>query len=147
MNLAYIAGFFDGEGSVTIQRQKYRSKNRSGVQLFLYIKISNTDKSILETMRAFFGAGHVCSNGLPKKNQRKSWQWQASASSALLVLKKLRPSIILKARQFDLAVQFQGRLNSYKHRSIRIVSPEELDYRKRIKSQITDLNRGLEKKP
>jgi hypothetical protein len=146
MNLSYIAGFFDGEGSVTIQKQKYKSRNRNGLQLFLYIKISNIDKDILEKIRAFFGTGYVCSNGRPKKNQRKSWQWQASATNALLVLKKLRPFMILKTRQVDLAIQFQERLNCHKHRPSRIVSIEELSYRKKIKAEISALNKGQEKK-
>ena len=45
---AYIAGFFDGEGPVYLRKESYRSQTYR----YLTITIYNTDKSILEWIRA-----------------------------------------------------------------------------------------------
>lgn len=58
MDIRYVAGFFDGEGSVYIGKTKPNSKTRSP-RYTLQIMITNSDKAILEKIHEFFGVGCV----------------------------------------------------------------------------------------
>lgn len=146
IDIRYIAGFWDGDGSITIQKQKWISKNRAGVQHFLCIKVSNTDKRILEEIKSYFNVGTVMSNGKSKAKNRQAWQYQSSANDAYKIIKKLYPYLVIKKEQAELALHFQERMNKNKKRCMRynFVTAKELAFRESIKIKISNLNKGLE---
>lgn len=55
MNLAYIAGVFDGEGHVSIALSKSKQKE----QFWLQVGIVNTDKGLLDYIHQSFGIGRI----------------------------------------------------------------------------------------
>jgi hypothetical protein len=143
IDIKYIAGFWDGEGSITIQRQKI--KNSDKLQYFLYIKASNTNREVLEEIKKFFGIGVITTNGKPKEHYRQTWQYQSSCNDAYEIVKMLYPYLIIKKVQAELAMEFQERMNIYKKRCCRYskVTVDEQEYRKNIKIMISNLNKGI----
>ena len=65
-DIAYIAGLFDGEGSVTFGF--YRSSKNGKRYGRLQARISNTDKPCLEWVKAKIGAGRIYVKDKRKNN-------------------------------------------------------------------------------
>lgn len=85
VELAYLAGFFDGEGSLG----HYRT-GAKGIRSFT-LTMANTDREIVDTFHRTFG-GHVNdkppSNGF---NKKMMWQWRVTGDKAWDAYYALRP--------------------------------------------------------
>ena len=86
-DLAYFAGFFDGEGSVML------SLNKSG-GLSLGVSCSQNTKTVMDMFEQAFG-GHVYSY-VPKGRKRAIFQWRANGQVAFDFLKLVKPWILVK---------------------------------------------------
>lgn len=93
---SYIAGFFDAEGYVGIDKNNY----------ILRVGISNTDYLILYMLNKFFGGGL---RYLKKKKDihRNIWQWYIVGNPALEFLKIIEKYLILKKEQVKLAIIYK----------------------------------------
>lgn len=96
----YLAGFFDGEGCIDLQR--CYPKERTG-QLYvrprLRIGLAASSKRILDALQGQFG-GHLVHRVSRKKNQQDSWSLEWLGNSAILsVLDYIIPHLVLKREQ------------------------------------------------
>jgi hypothetical protein len=96
MNLQYIAGFFDGEGHVRIQ--KYRNKGRQYSKVVA--TITQTDRAVLDRIVEHFGCGGVYSKGDDAARLLKGWKpcynAQFTDRSARKLLTAIEPYLIVK---------------------------------------------------
>lgn len=98
-DLAYIAGFVDGEGTISIlryyksQKSTYKSKRRMDWRAF--IGISNTNKDILDWIMLTVGAGNI-SKSLRHEGYKIVWKYSLSGSNAILFVKVLLPYLKIK---------------------------------------------------
>ena len=72
---AYIAGLFDGEGTITYK--KYKEKKRNGIYdcWRISMEIAMTDKSVLIWLTEVLGCGTL--NKKPRKNGHKmQYRWR-----------------------------------------------------------------------
>jgi hypothetical protein len=99
-SLPYLAGFFDGEGSVGV----YRSGRRYGLVVQCTQTTSPLTQTMLELLAERFG-GHVSwqatSTGRGKLN------WQIRGDRAAELLKQLEPHLVLKRHQAEVAIAWQ----------------------------------------
>ena len=93
-DLAYIAGYFDGEGCVLIN-------GTSTIQ----ITIVNTYKPTLEWLKSLFN-GSVSERYIQKEVHRVSYSWQLSGNNACIFLETLLPFLREKKKQAELAILF-----------------------------------------
>lgn len=101
-DLAYAAGFIDGEGCITILAQhKQRMRNRS---YSLRIQITQVDPAPLIRLQALFG-GKLRARSRPKA-QRTQYDLVLNDKQAVKVLQLIRPYLIVKAEQADIALEF-----------------------------------------
>jgi hypothetical protein len=85
MDWKYIAGFFDGEGSITHNGSGYR------------ITIPQTNFSVLNQIANSVGAGHVMRVNKRQKHWRQSWTYFISTQADVSrFLKKIYPYLIVK---------------------------------------------------
>jgi len=77
--LIYIAGFFDGEGTVRI--------TNTG----MHILFSNTNKEILEKIRNFFKVGSIRKQKMRSENHNQVYRLTICGTQAGYVLEKLLP--------------------------------------------------------
>lgn len=87
MNWNYIAGFFDGEGSLT--------KNANGYR----VSIPQTHKGVLASIQAFTGRGFISEVRKRKAHWKNCWIWGISTQEdVLFFLKGVAPHVIVKKK-------------------------------------------------
>jgi hypothetical protein len=146
--IEYLAGFFDGEGSVSILKPLPKVHR-------LFVSISSVDKGIIEWIK--FNAediGWITKRTHDNENWSDSWKWQVSDEKAFDFLKLIQPYIIIKQKQIEVAEEFrktilpsQGLHFGSKRGSGNVKNPvtEELEfYRDELQTQMNILNkRGI----
>ena len=97
--LPYIAGFFDGEGSIGIYLNGKKHGRTLRVQLTQTVTPQSTE--LMTALRDRWG-GSLCPYN--KALRRPAWNWQVSAASGYAFLLEVRPYLLLKADQADVAL-------------------------------------------
>lgn len=98
-NLSYLAGFFDGEGCISLAK--------SGRRYALIVQVTQCNRWILELFRMHFGGGiHQC-----ERNGNPFYIWSITASKAMAFLETIEPYLILKKAEANLATTYQKRKN------------------------------------
>ena len=135
--LAWMAGFFDGEGSISIRKRDY-----SPHAFAKRICIVNTRADILEIFRLHFG-GKIRARKRYLKNQKVVYEWVAQAKEATRFLGLIRPYLKLKAQHADLWFDFCVTVDdSYRIRNLRgrPITGETSEYRMSIVNRLGQLN-------
>lgn len=99
--LPYIAGFFDGEGSIGIYLNGAKYGRTLRVQLTQTVTPQSTD--LMTALRDRWG-GSLCP--FNKALRRSAWNWQVSAASGYAFLLEVRPYLLLKADEADVALRW-----------------------------------------
>jgi hypothetical protein len=102
LSLPYIAGFFDGEGSVGVYCRKDRSCFHLRTQLVQ--NASAVSIQIMDSLVLRFG-GHYTRK--PSKEGRFKLNWQLSSDNAARFLSQIEPYLLLKRPQVNLALAWQ----------------------------------------
>lgn len=111
---AYIAGIFDGEGTIGIYKHKSKdSAKRRGYVYETTLYVVNTDKQLIELMYSYFG-GNMRTRKKQKENHKTSYAWNISGSKVINVLEIILPYLRLKKRQGELLIEFQKIKDSLK---------------------------------
>ena len=85
MTIEYIAGFFDGEGTIHIKDRKVR------------LTISQTNKEVLDEIKQFFGMGGVLEVTKRKAHWKDAWMYYSGSNkNSYDILCKLDGHLILK---------------------------------------------------
>lgn len=100
--IAYLAGFFDGEGNIIIARDKTKLGN---VNYRLRISASQVEREPLDKFKAAFG-GLVMETVKPNPKHRNIFSWQQHSQLARTALEQLHPYLIIKADQAEFAINF-----------------------------------------
>lgn len=110
LELPYVAGIFDGEGYITIN--KYRHPSGRHIRYQLHVGIGMTDKPVIEAIAKQFG-GMSTSYKSPKKvTHRRVFEWRVSSKSAVPFLKAVQPWLMVKKEQAKLVLEFQEHVTS-----------------------------------
>lgn len=93
---AYLAGLFDGEGSVG-----YYWKTAIGYHV-AQAQISNSSPEIIDWLRVRIPFGSIAATN-NKKCRYNNWTWSCSSKTQLReFLEAIRPYLVFKAKQVDL---------------------------------------------
>lgn len=95
--LAYLAGFFDGEGSISISRSGSQSSHR------LHVAVGSTDEASAYWFKTTFGSGSI-RHYPPHRGNRTFYQWMASGRKAGMILRILLPHLRLKQLRARIAL-------------------------------------------
>ena len=122
-DLSYLAGFFDGEGSIYIITNYKRNQHS------LVVSITNTDMKILNWIKDFFGGNIAKTLFIKEKNNKPCGRIRFYSQNALFFLKQIEPFLKIKKEKARLAIRFQSQLKV----GIRTLTNEEqLIYKQRI---------------
>ena len=123
---AYIAGLFDGEGSIYFKRgierkKKHKGKGyRTSMSQRISMEVTMTDESVIRWMHEVLGCGTV--NKKPRKGLRKDgtkylmqWKWRCTFRDAYYVCCLIWPWAHTKLPKIQQVIDhYQGKLMNNK---------------------------------
>ena len=105
LDIEYIAGLFDGEGSIYYKQITEKRKGKNPCKVWkIRMEMSMTDKNVMELVHETLGCGSLNERRFLKpyaKNWKKQWRWQCSHRDALYVCKLLWPHAIVKLHKIE----------------------------------------------
>jgi len=136
VELSYIAGFFDGEGSITIHENCRPSPRGKTPNHTLQVSIGNTDPRVLVRLKACFGGGLSY-----RKSTNPKWrgiaQWCVRAKMALPFLLAIFPYLRMKQDAARIAIKYQ---RTKKMSGPFRVSDKDIAWRESCRKEIRRLN-------
>ena len=134
--LAYLAGFFDGEGCIRIICVKDRGYLYGNHRL--WIQLTNTNQEIMDKIRNL--GWYVREIKKLKKHWKRCWVGVLKDNKALEFLQSVFPFLTVKRDEAKLAIEFQLRKLEMKNKKGRNGNGfMEFEYRESIKKQLSEL--------
>ena len=131
--LAYLAGFFDGEGCITVNAN-------GGITL----RVINTSKPVLDLFKEILG-GSI--GDRTQKVNKRQYAWSAYGNTAYKILHALYPYLIEKQDQADLALEWFNERVQYPRQKIDgrgwAAHPLRDEAIKSVRQQLTDMKMGV----
>ena len=101
LDIAYIAGLFDGKGSIYYKQIIEKRKTKKPTKVWkIRMEMSMADKNVIELVHETLGCGTLREKKVPK-GIKKQWRWQCSHRDALYVGKLLWPHAIVKLHKIE----------------------------------------------
>ena len=93
-NNLYIAGLFDGEGTVTLTKSSKNDKFKIPVA-----SVSSTSYELLKFLQDNYG-GSISKQKIYKENHKQSWSWKLSYQKALFFFKNIFQYILENNKRY-----------------------------------------------
>lgn len=113
-DLAYIAGLFDAEGSISVVSSYYKTQNGRMPRFDLSVSIVNTNKQVLQWILSLGFGGLLTEVQKPKIGHKRCYCYLVRDTASLNFLQALLPYLKIKEEQATLAIAFQRRKNRQK---------------------------------
>lgn len=141
LDIKYVAGLFDGEGWVRIST--WQKPSSIHVRYSVHGGINMCHRPIIESLHAQFG-GHFYVQPRPNPKHRTLYAWVFASKQGRGVLRLMRPHLVVKAAEVDLALELQDSIDTWKFKlGSRYFKHPERDaifaYRKRLASEMSEL--------
>ena len=105
LDIAYIAGLFDGEGNVSYKKypKKRKGAKKDYMTWNIRLEISMTDKNIIELVHEtlMVGTVHEKPPGKGQLGKKMQYRWRCGYRDALHVCKLLWPYVIIKLHKIE----------------------------------------------
>ena len=116
VDAAYIAGLFDGEGTITYKKYYERKKKGNKVKRYncwrISMEIAMTDKSVLVWLTEVLGCGTL--NDKPRKNGHKmQYRWRCVFRDAYHVCCILWPFAHVKLDKIQQVIEHYSTIGSH----------------------------------
>lgn len=138
IDLSYIAGLFDGEGCVNIEKNK-ASDMLSGFRYQLKTTIQIREAWILEELKNIFGGSLIYYKDSFEKHS-PTGRWRLTDKKAGLFLKIILPYLRLKKEQAIVGIEFRKSKESFKHGYAKKISIEQEEIQVRCYNIMRELN-------
>lgn len=149
VELAYMAGFFDGEGCINICAYKHKHIKNNQIAYKMSIKASQVDVAPLLMFHKFFGGGtptKFYQTGQKSGIVREQHLWGIGCNAALHCLEALVPYLIVKKEEAEIAIRFQRGMILHSHTDSKTIKQVSI-FRKACFEGVKNIkrNRGLKK--
>jgi len=142
---AYIAGFLDGEGSVSIQKTKiYKHRNENNPYFSTVISIGQSNKTVLEWIQSMYG-GSICVEKESGRRKLPFYRWRIANRDIEKFLTDVKPYVQLKNKHIELVLLMRAHIAKWysfvKGRHGKDSMPKEIiEYRNNLWLQLRGLN-------
>lgn len=120
--LAYAAGIIDGEGCISITKNRAIQKGAVASHYHaLRIEVSVCDKKVIDFFYENFGGARTAK---ARPNHKPYYKWAITSAAAEKFLKTIYPYLVGKIDQADLAFAFRKSFSSSRSRGHRLISTE-----------------------
>lgn len=131
--LPYWAGFFDGEGCVTISRTYSKNKRPSYT---LTVQIGNTHLGVLEEIKERYGGGIYTRKGVEGRTRMYDINLRSKVAEAFI--SDILPFLVVKKKEAELALEFRN-LAVRSVYSNRPLTEDEIQIREDFKLRLAQL--------
>ena len=114
-NKAYIAGAIDGEGNIQISRRTTTLKGATTALYVCYIKISNTDRRMLDYIKNAVGDGTISCDYRENSVRRNCYHLRFSQETAKTLLKEIYDYLVIKKEQADVIFSIRDTYSKTKY--------------------------------
>ena len=136
-NLAWCAGFFDGEGFVTIQKRNSKVNGKYYQGYYLRIGVNHVAiEPLLELQKILGGTIRKQNPDKVTGNRKQRHSWQMSCSQAKEALIQMMPYFRNKTKVAELGIELQNTMGNNGQK----VTEELNSVRANLKEQISNLN-------
>lgn len=141
IELAYMAGIVDGEGSIGIVGSFAKYRVASGEKKYqrysVRVTVYNTKVELLEWIKQRFGGSWT---PVSRKNYAHApyYAWYVGHTKAAELANLLMPYLVIKRKQAEIIVKFA---ETFSHRHARGTPKNILEMRDGMRSEMTELNR------
>lgn len=106
LELPYVAGLFDGEGWIRVNKARFKDYH---IQYQLVVGISLTNWPVIRALQENFpnNVYRKHHDHTKNPNNKVSFNWRCNSQRAADFLSLIRPWLIAKREECDLAIQFQ----------------------------------------
>ena len=140
VDLAYIAGFVDGEGYIGIKKKIRRRTNYSPCYSER-VSVGNINKEVIDNINNLVN-GYVKYRKASKLTKNGCWYWEVTEEKARKFLKMIYPYLIVKKPEADILKQ----LSENKKETNRSGVPKEnLEFREKLYLKIKEIHKYEEK--
>ena len=134
LELAWLAGFLDGEGHIGIRK---RSLLSGSPRYSIILDVSHTKREAIEFLQNSMGGSTQKRQG--KKEWKTTYKWRVRGKKAQQILEKLSPFLKLKQEQAKLALELADGFKPFQH--YHTVPRAELNRREQIYQRLRILNK------
>ena len=152
INLSYLAGIIDGEGSIGLNRSHWKDTydNRYKTPSYvLRVKVCMKDEIVVKWIHSTFGGKFYHHNikgrhyniktGLKSERPSVVNEWTMAGREAIKLLKKVYPYLKLKKPQAEIAFEFAKTLNKIEGYQMKL--PDNIVIRRTfLRSKMVELN-------
>ena len=134
---ARLAAFVDGEGSITIGKQKDQRRT-GGYRYYITVSVYNTNEKLIDWVVCTFNMSKWGRHdGDPK--HKKSFKAYATRYEAEEILHSIKPWLIIKEELADTALELQSTMGKGRGRA-HSVSEDDLGFREYLWQKARRLN-------
>jgi hypothetical protein len=112
INLAWLAGFLDGDGCVGVYRVRtHLANNVTSEHFFLQLSFAQKSPQALRSIQKKFGGFMSFKRSDQRravKNGSGAWTLNFSHQQAFFLLKKIGPYVVIKEKEVKNALKFQS---------------------------------------
>ena len=145
LDLAYLAGLFDGEGCIFVQKV-----DRGGVipNYIVRVQICMTNKQVIDKVHDDWGGFYL----IHKKDQKnpkhkRAYELVWTSKRACTLLDALLPHMEVKRREAELAMQLQQHIDANRGRKWRSASPGDISQVARFREWVYTSLQTLKREP
>jgi hypothetical protein len=131
IDLAYAAGLFDGEGSISIV--SYTNRERGYFKLD--VRVANTDKAVVEWLSIMFG-GYLSVQKRTDETHKVVYRWAIADRGAGRFLRLIYPYLKIKRLRAEMAINFRETYD----RGV-VVGGSVVEYREKLYEQMRIANK------
>jgi LAGLIDADG DNA endonuclease family protein len=107
LSLEYIAGFFDGEGSIGLYPERCKRKYGIYRHYRFSVSLGNSDPIVPLYLKARFGGSvHHYERSKKMKNRQDAWLWNMSSKRAAEFLRAILPFLVVKKAQAEVVLEY-----------------------------------------
>lgn len=123
--LAWAAGFFDGEGSIGIYRHTLYTQSGTYFTWKVKARLSCCSKEAVARFAEIMGNGVVHLQRRQTKKLREVWSWSVYDRHVIAALEPLLPYLVIKKQQVELGIAFRATVKNHGSRGV----PEDVLHR------------------
>ncbi len=132
---AYVAGFFDGEGTIGIIARKPHQKSKTlNCYHQLHVSCTNTNEEVIKYLHELFG-GSIFKAWDTRGKRRACYRWGLTSRKAKEFLQAILPYLIVKKQEATIAIEFQAAFEYSPY----ILPPQTIEKRNGYAAELTRL--------